>query len=169
LRTLRCSSICAARRSALLVDLRCSSMRIQRPGQPRVALADRLGISKPTLTKWRSWSVARRLEGLADEPWCRSHDLRRARRASAGGHPGEIMPKDAAHWSTRSLACPSAWHVAVGGAGDASGALGERASVGGSGQVRRAESSPAGRCEPAHRSWSQPGGSSGGTKPRSSS
>ena len=74
-------------------------------GHSNQAVADRLGISKPTVTKWRSRFVARRLEGLADEP------RPGAARTITDEQVEQVLvltlettPTDATHWSTRSLA-----------------------------------------------------------------
>jgi hypothetical protein len=48
--------------------LRCRIVLACAEGHSNQAVADRMGISKPTVTKWRSRLMARRLEGLADEP-----------------------------------------------------------------------------------------------------
>ena len=56
------------RTSAQALALRCRIVLACAQGHRNQAVADRLGISKPTVTKWRSRFVARRLEGLADEP-----------------------------------------------------------------------------------------------------
>jgi transposase len=69
------------------------------------AVAKRLGISRPTVTKWRSRFVARRLEGLADEP------RPGAARTITDEQVEQVLvttleqaPVDATHWSTRGLA-----------------------------------------------------------------
>jgi transposase len=93
------------RTSGQALALRCRIVLACAEGHSNQAVANRLGISKPTVTKWRSRFVARRLEGLADEP-----------RPGAARTIGdeqiervlvmtlETTPKDATHWSTRSLA-----------------------------------------------------------------
>jgi transposase len=74
-------------------------------GHSNQAVADRLGVSKPTVTKWRSRFVARRLEGLADEPrpgaarTITDEQVEQVLVATL-----ETTPTDATHWSTRSLA-----------------------------------------------------------------
>jgi transposase len=68
-------------------------------------VAERLGVSRPTVTKWRSRFVTRRLEGLADKPrpgaprHITDEQLERVIVTTL-----EQVPKDATHWSTRSLA-----------------------------------------------------------------
>ena len=68
-------------------------------------IAARLGISRPTVTKWRNRFCRARLEGLLDEP-------RPGRPRTVSDDQVEAIvittleskPKDATHWSTRSLA-----------------------------------------------------------------
>ena len=76
-----------------------------KPGVTNQAVAAQLGVNPATVGKWRSRFVAKRLNGLFDEP--------------RPGHPRSITddkveavivktleqrPKDATHWSTRSMA-----------------------------------------------------------------
>jgi transposase len=74
-------------------------------GHSNQAVATRLSISRPTVTKWRSRFVAHRLEGLADEP------RPGAARTITDTQVEQVLvatlettPPDATHWSTRSLA-----------------------------------------------------------------
>jgi len=53
------------RNSSQALALRCRIVLACAEGHSNQAVADRLGVSKPTVTKWRSRFVARRLEGLA--------------------------------------------------------------------------------------------------------
>jgi transposase len=93
------------RTSSQALALRCRIVLACAEGHSNQAVADRLGVSKPTVTKWRARFVARRLEGLADEP--------RPGAARTITHEQveqvlvmtlETTPKGATHWSTRSLA-----------------------------------------------------------------
>jgi transposase len=93
------------RTSSQALALRCRIVLSCAEGHSNQAVADRLGVSKPTVTKWRARFVARRLEGLADEP--------RPGAARTITHEQveqvlvmtlETTPKGATHWSTRSLA-----------------------------------------------------------------
>jgi transposase len=85
--------------------LRCRIVLACAEGASNQAVAERLGISRPTVTKWRSRFVARRLEGLADA-------LRPgAARTITDEQVEQVLlmtlettPKDATHWSTRSMA-----------------------------------------------------------------
>src|SRR6266508_5621099 len=54
--------------SGQALALRCRIVLACASGASNAAVATRLGISRPTVTKWRSRFDARRLEGLADEP-----------------------------------------------------------------------------------------------------
>jgi transposase len=93
------------RTSAQALALRCRIVLACAEGASNAAVADRLGVSRPTVTKWRSRFVARRLEGLADEPRpgaARQVSDEQVERVLV--LTLETTPKDATHWSTRSLA-----------------------------------------------------------------
>ena len=84
---------------------RCRIVLACAEGASNIEVARRLGVSRPTVTKWRSRFVARRLEGLADEP------RPGAPRTITDEQIDQVLvttlettPKDATHWSTRSLA-----------------------------------------------------------------
>jgi transposase len=92
-------------KSSQALALRCRILLACAEGVSNAAVAARLGISKPTVTKWRSRFVARRLEGLADEP------RPGAARTITDDQVEQVLvmtlettPADATHWSTRSLA-----------------------------------------------------------------
>src|ERR687884_67853 len=91
--------------SGQALALRCRIVLACAEGASNAEVGQRLGISRPTLTKWRSRFVARRLEGLADEP------RPGAARTITDEQVEQVLvvtlettPKDATHWSTRSLA-----------------------------------------------------------------
>jgi transposase len=91
--------------SGQALALRCRIVLACAEGASNAAVAARLGISRPTVTKWRSRFVARRLEGLADEP--RPGATRRISDEQVEQVlvlTLETTPRDATHWSTRSLA-----------------------------------------------------------------
>jgi transposase len=74
-------------------------------GRSNVAVAARLGISRATVTKWRTRFLARRLDGLGDEP------RPGVPRTITGAQVEEVVvrtleevPEGAAHWSKRELA-----------------------------------------------------------------
>ena len=74
-------------------------------GQSNTEVARRLGVARSTVIKWRSRFLARRLEGLVDEPRpgaprkITDEQVEQVLVATL-----ETTPKDATHWSTRSLA-----------------------------------------------------------------
>jgi transposase len=93
------------RSSSQALALRCRIVLACAEGASNAAVATRLGISRPTVTKWRSRFVARRLEGLADEPRpgaARTITDEQVERVLV--MTLEATPTDATHWSTRSLA-----------------------------------------------------------------
>lgn len=74
-------------------------------GKTNTEVAAELGVAKPTVGKWRSRFVNRRLDGLLDEPRpgaprkISDADVERIVTLTL-----ETTPKDATHWSTRSMA-----------------------------------------------------------------
>jgi transposase len=92
-------------KSSQALALRCRIVLACAEGVSNAEVVKRLGVSRPTVTKWRSRFVARRLEGLADEP------RPGAARTITDQQIEQVLvttlettPKDATHWSTRSLA-----------------------------------------------------------------
>jgi transposase len=91
--------------SSQALALRCRIVLACAEGHSNAEVVKRLGVSRPTVTKWRSRFVARRLEGLADEP------RPGAARTITDEQVEQVLvttlettPADATHWSTRSLA-----------------------------------------------------------------
>lgn len=74
-------------------------------GKTNTVVAAELGISKPTVGKWRRRYLERRLDGLLDEPRpgaprkVSDEDVERVVTLTL-----ETTPADATHWSTRSMA-----------------------------------------------------------------
>lgn len=74
-------------------------------GKSNTVVSAELGLAKPTVGKWRSRFVARRLDGLLDEPRpgaprsISDADVERVVALTL-----EKTPTDATHWSTRSMA-----------------------------------------------------------------
>jgi len=74
-------------------------------GESNTQIAQRIGIARPTVTKWRNRFAVDRLDGLLDEPrpgrprTIADADVERVITTTL-----ETVPKDATHWSTRSLA-----------------------------------------------------------------
>ncbi|MGH7462986.1 MAG: IS630 family transposase, partial [Longimicrobiales bacterium] len=74
-------------------------------GRSNTAVAWQMNLSKPTVGKWRSRFLERRLDGLLDEP--RPGAPRRASDAEVERVLRltlETQPRDATHWSTRAMA-----------------------------------------------------------------
>ena len=74
-------------------------------GKTNTAVAEELRVSKPTVGKWRSRFLERRVDGLLDEP--RPGTPRRTADADVARVVTmtlETTPTDATHWSTRSMA-----------------------------------------------------------------
>jgi len=93
------------RTSSQALAERCRIVLACAKGASNIEVARRLGVSRPTVTKWRSRFVARRLEGLADEPrpgpprTITDEQVEQVLVTTL-----ESTPTDATHWSTRSLA-----------------------------------------------------------------
>jgi transposase len=93
------------RTSAQALALRSRIVLAAADGLKNSEIAERLGVSRPMVTKWRSRFASERLDGLVDEP-------RPGRpRTVTDEHVEEVIvktlestPKDATHWSTRSMA-----------------------------------------------------------------
>ena len=68
-------------------------------------IAELEGVSRPTFTKWRNRSAAKRLEGLLDESRpVRPRTITDEQVEAVVIKTLESKPKDATHWSTRSMA-----------------------------------------------------------------
>ena len=68
-------------------------------------IAEALEISRPTVTKWRNRFAQRRLEGLADEPRPgKPRTITDEQVEAVVTKTLESAPKNATHWSTRSMA-----------------------------------------------------------------
>lgn len=74
-------------------------------GERNTKIAAELGVTRPMVAKWRSRFAAERLEGLVDEPRPgRPRTVGDAKVEEVIVRTLESAPKDATHWSTRSLA-----------------------------------------------------------------
>ena len=68
-------------------------------------IAEALGVSRPTVTKWRNRFAQRRFEGLADEPRPgKPRTITDEQVEAVVTKTLESTPKNATHWSTRSMA-----------------------------------------------------------------
>jgi transposase len=91
--------------SAQSLALRCRIVLTCAEGGSNTEVAERLGVSRSTVNKWRARFVQRRLDGLHDEPRpgvprsITDDDVERVIVKML-----EETPRDATHWSTRSMA-----------------------------------------------------------------
>src|SRR5919197_2024629 len=91
--------------SSQALALRCRMVLACAEGLSNVEAGARLGVHAATVGKWRGRFATRRLEGLADEPRPevpRSITDEQVERVIV--KTLEETPKDATHWSTRSMA-----------------------------------------------------------------
>lgn len=92
-------------KSAQALALRCRIVLESAEGYNNLEVADRLGVSRATVGKWRRRFVERRLDGLHDEPRpgvprsVSDEDVERVVVKTL-----EETPRDATHWSIRSMA-----------------------------------------------------------------
>ena len=93
------------RTSAQALALRCRIVLAAAEGLKNREIAERLGVSATTVTKWRSRFAEHRLDGLLDEPRPgRPRTVNDAQVEEVIVKTLESTPKDATHWSTRSMA-----------------------------------------------------------------
>ncbi len=93
------------RSSAQALAQRSRIVLLAAEGLKNTKIAARLGVTRPMVTKWRSRFSKHRLEGLTDEP--RPGQPRKITDAQVEEvivKTLESTPRDATHWSTRSLA-----------------------------------------------------------------
>ena len=93
------------RTSAQALALRSRIVLLAAEGRSNVEIAKQLGVQRNTVAKWRSRFLEHRLDGLTDEP--RPGQPRKigdAKVEEVVVKTLETTPKDATHWSTRSMA-----------------------------------------------------------------
>ena len=93
------------RNSAQALAQRSRIVLLAADGLNNTQIAGRLGVYRPMVTKWRNRFAEHRLDGLTDEP--RPGQPRRITDAQVEEvivRTLESTPRDATHWSTRSLA-----------------------------------------------------------------
>jgi transposase len=74
-------------------------------GRSNTEIAERVGVTRPTVTKWRDRFALQRLDGLTDEPRPgRPRTITDDKVEEVVVKTLETTPKDATHWSTRSMA-----------------------------------------------------------------
>jgi transposase len=93
------------RTSSQALAERCRIVLACAEGRSNTGVAQHLGVARSTVIKWRSRFVARRLEGLVDEPRPGApRTITDAQVERVIVTTLEQAPKDATHWSTRGLA-----------------------------------------------------------------
>src|SRR4051812_15924545 len=93
------------RSSAQALALRARIVLLAAEGLRNTEIAERLGITRPPVTKWRNRFVEHGLDGLSDEPRPgRPRTITDERVEEVIVRTLETTPKDATHWSTRSMA-----------------------------------------------------------------
>lgn len=92
------------RTSAQALALRARIVLAAADGLSNVEIADRLGVSRATVSKWRLRFGERRLDGLSDEPRPgRPRTITDEQVEAVVIKTLESPPKNATHWSTRSM------------------------------------------------------------------
>jgi transposase len=93
------------RTSAQALALRARIVLLAAEGLKNTEIAERLGITRPPVTKWRRRFVEHGLDGLTDEPRPgRPRTISDEKVEEVIVKTLESTPKDATHWSTRSMA-----------------------------------------------------------------
>jgi transposase len=93
------------RNSAQALALRCRIVLACADGLTNAQVADQLGVSRPTVGKWRSRFVEHRLQGLADEQRPGApRKITDEQVEQVVVDTLESTPKDATHWSRASMA-----------------------------------------------------------------
>jgi transposase len=93
------------RTSAQALALRSRIVLLAAEGRNNTEIAERLGVHRPMVRKWRSRFAEHRLDGLTDEPRPgRPRTVTDAQVEEVIVKTLETTPKDATHWSTRSMA-----------------------------------------------------------------
>jgi len=93
------------RKSAQAVALRSRIVLLAAEGLKNTEIAERLAVTRPTVTRWRSRFAADRLDGLLDEPRPgRPRTVSDEQVEQVIARTLESTPKNATHWSTRSMA-----------------------------------------------------------------
>jgi transposase len=93
------------RTSAQALAQRSRIVLLAAEGLTNTAIAERLGVGRPMVTKWRSRFAELRLDGLTDEPRPgRPRTITDEQVEQVIITTLESTPQDATHWSTRSMA-----------------------------------------------------------------
>ncbi|MCW5760208.1 MAG: helix-turn-helix domain containing protein, partial [Phenylobacterium sp.] len=99
------TSLAARRSTAQALALRARIILACAEGGQSKVIAERLGLDRETVGKWRRRFMAHRLDGLRDEPRSGTpRTLDDARIEAVIVRTLETLPPDATHWSSRSMA-----------------------------------------------------------------
>src|SRR6202162_6537308 len=91
--------------SAQALSMRARIILTCAQGKTNTEVAQQMRLAKPTVGKWRSRFVTRRLDGLLDEPRPGApREISDAAVERVVNWTLEKRPADATHWSTRSMA-----------------------------------------------------------------
>ena len=91
--------------SAQVLAQRCRIVLLAADGRTNGEIAAELGVARATVGKWRRRFAERRLDGLVDEPRPgRPRSITDSDVERVIGKTREEAPRDATHWSTRSMA-----------------------------------------------------------------
>jgi transposase len=98
-------SLARRRTSAQALAQRSRIVLLAAEGLKNVEIARRLGVHRPMVTKWRNRFAEHRLDGLTDEPRPgQPRTISDAKVEEVIIKTLESAPRDATHWSTRSMA-----------------------------------------------------------------
>jgi transposase len=98
-------SLAARRSTAQALALRARIILTCAEGGQNTVIAERMGLDRETVGKWRRRFMAQRLDGLRDEPRSGTpRTLEDARIEAVIVRTLESLPPDATHWSSRSMA-----------------------------------------------------------------
>jgi transposase len=92
-------------KSSHALAMRCKIILLDAEGWSYAKIGDKLDVRRQTVLKWRKRFIARRLDGLHDEPRPGvKRTITDAQIAEVVRMTLEEKPPDATHWSTRSMA-----------------------------------------------------------------
>lgn len=98
-------SLTSRRKTAQALALRARIILACAEGGQNKVIAERMGLDRETVGKWRRRFMAQRLDGLRDEPRSGTpRTLEDARIEAVIVRTLETLPPDATHWSSRSMA-----------------------------------------------------------------
>lgn len=92
-------------KTAQALAMRCRIVLLDETGESYEQIADKLGVREQTVLKWRKRFLAKRVDGLQDEPRPGvKRTITDEQVEAVVVRTLETKPRDATHWSTRSMA-----------------------------------------------------------------